>query len=179
MTRAGTVDRRLRLAIAVAVPCEDWLNAVPAARQLCRRAAKATLNALQTRLGETELSMMLTDDTTMADLNRRYRGIDAPTDVLSFANPDLRPGTPPADAAGPALLGDIVVAFGTASADAALDGRSLPDHLTHLVVHGMLHLLGYDHEDETEARGMEAVEIDVLGRLGIENPYSIEASDDT
>ena len=93
---------------------------------------------------------------------------------MSFSNPDLQPGTPPSAGAAPALLGDVVVAFETASADAAKDGKSLSDHLAHLVVHGVLHLLGYDHEDDGDARSMEALEVAVLAGLGIENPYSTE-----
>lgn len=172
MTQEVLVDERMRPTVAIAMPCRAWLGAVPAVRRVCRRAAIAALAAAQTRLAESEISMMLTDDATIADLNRRYRGRDAPTDVLSFANPDLQPGTPPRAGAAPALLGDVVVAFETASADAAQDGKSLSDHLTHLVVHGVLHLLGYDHEDEGDARSMETLEVSVLAGLGIDNPYS-------
>lgn len=174
MTREKLVAKRLRPAVAIAMPCREWLGAVPAVRRVCRRAAVAALAAAETSLAESELSMMLTDDATIADLNRRYRGRDAPTDVLSFSNPDLKPGTPPSAGAAPALLGDVVVAFETASADAAEDGKSLSDHLAHLVVHGVLHLLGYDHEDDGDARSMEALEVAVLAGLGIENPYSTE-----
>lgn len=174
MTREKLVAKRLRPAVAIAMPCREWLSAVPAVRRVCRRAAVAALAAAETSLAESELSMMLTDDATIADLNRRYRGRDAPTDVLSFSNPDLKPGTPPSAGAAPALLGDVVVAFETASADAAKDGKSLSDHLTHLVVHGVLHLLGYDHEDDGDARSMEALEVAVLAGLGIDNPYSTE-----
>ena len=174
MTREKLVAKRLQPAVVIAMPCREWLSAVPAVRRVCRRAAVAALAAAETSLAESELSMMLTDDATIADLNRRYRGRDAPTDVLSFSNPDLQPGTPPSAGAAPALLGDVVVAFETASADAAKDGKSLSDHLAHLVVHGVLHLLGYDHEDDGDARSMEALEVAVLAGLGIDNPYSTE-----
>jgi probable rRNA maturation factor len=174
MTPEKLVAKRLQPAVVIAMPCREWLSAVPAVRRVCRRAAIAALAAAETSLAESELSIMLTDDATIADLNRRYRGRDAPTDVLSFSNPDLQPGTPPSAGAAPALLGDVVVAFETASADAAKDGKSLSDHLAHLVVHGVLHLLGYDHEDDGDARSMEALEVAVLAGLGIENPYSTE-----
>jgi probable rRNA maturation factor len=174
MTPEKLVAKRLQPAVVIAMPCREWLSAVPAVRRVCRRAAIAALAAAETSLAESELSMMLTDDATIADLNRRYRGRDAPTDVLSFSNPDLQPGTPPSAGAAPALLGDVVVAFETASADAAKDGKNLSDHLAHLVVHGVLHLLGYDHEDDGDARSMEALEVAVLAGLGIENPYSTE-----
>ncbi len=184
MTRRNPTGRRSRLAVCIAVPCREWLRAVPGARRICGRAARAALSGAGAGFADAELSLMLADDTTIAGLNHRYCGRDAPTDVLSFANSDLPPAGPPPpgplsdeplpDGRAPVLLGDVVVAFETASADAAKQDKPLADHLVHLVVHGALHLLGHDHEDEVGASRMETVEIAVLAGLGIENPYSAE-----
>ncbi|MHA1107560.1 MAG: rRNA maturation RNase YbeY [Alphaproteobacteria bacterium] len=176
MTREQPAGAAPPLTIAIRIPCRRWLDCVPSAHRVCRRAAAAAFAAVGAGLMEAELSMMLIDDAAITELNRDYRGRDTPTDVLSFAAADLRPGAPLPGAAGPVLLGDIVVAFETASADAARDGISMRDHLTHLVVHGVLHLFGHDHECETEANEMEALEIAVLSGLGIGNPYSPKLS---
>lgn len=108
-----------------------------------------------------EFSVVLTDDARMQEMNRTWRGIDRPTDVLSFAGDD---GFAPPEAAVP--LGDIVLARQTIVRDAAAMQRDLPHHLSHIAVHGLLHLLGWDHEVAAEAERMEAQERLVLGRLG-------------
>lgn len=117
----------------------------------------------------TEVSLVLADDALVRRLNRQWRRIDAPTDVLSF----------PADDDGlatnaPWLLGDVILAFETVSRAAAEQGKPLADHLRHLVVHGVLHLLGYDHEKPAEAEEMEALETRALARLGVADPYAAE-----
>lgn len=107
------------------------------------------------------VSVLLTDDVTIQELNRTWRGKDTPTNVLSF----------PAKAGpGPALLGDIAIAYETSAQEAKAEGKPFATHLTHLAVHGFLHLLGYDHEAEAEAEAMEELEIAVLKRLGVPNP---------
>jgi probable rRNA maturation factor len=122
-----------------------------------------------------EISVLLTDDDTVRELNAEYREKDKPTNVLSF------PMTDPNDlrdtkVAGPELLlGDIVLARGVCEAEAMQKGVSVDDHATHLIVHGTLHLLGYDHDDDDEASEMEAREIRALARLGIPNPYEVTA----
>jgi probable rRNA maturation factor len=114
-----------------------------------------------------EVSVVLADDAFVRELNKNYRGKDKPTNVLSFpqiAAQDLASGLHGA-------LGDIVLALETVRAEAARDGKSFEHHLSHLVVHGLLHLLGLDHENEEEAEEMEALEASILESLGIKNPY--------
>lgn len=111
-----------------------------------------------------EVTVVLTDDSEMRDLNRDWRGNDAPTNVLSF---------PAGKALGePASLGDVVIAFETAQKEAQEEGISLGDHVSHLVIHGMLHLLGFDHQQDDEAERMEGLEKRALASLGIADPYA-------
>jgi probable rRNA maturation factor len=117
-----------------------------------------------------ELSVVLTDDAAIRILNRSWRGQDLPTNVLSFpSSPD--PRRVGRDAKPPRLLGDIVIAHETTAREAEAEGKPLRHHLAHLAVHGFLHLLGHDHERDADAAAMERLEIAVLKRLGIPNPY--------
>lgn len=145
----------------------DWA-AIADARGLADRAARAAFAAAADTSRDTEAALLLTDDAAVQALNRDYRGQDKPTNVLSFAALDDDMPTPD-DA--PLLLGDIIVAFETVMAEAARDAKTPADHFSHLVVHGMLHLLGFDHDDETQAETMEALEVKILSRLGIADPY--------
>jgi probable rRNA maturation factor len=111
--------------------------------------------------------VVLSSDAQVRRLNRDYRGKDKPTNVLSFAALDS--GKPPRNLAWP--LGDIILALGTCRKEAREQGKVLERHLAHLVIHGVLHLMGYDHEVEAEAERMEGLEIAALQRLGIDNPY--------
>ena len=122
-----------------------------------------------------EMSVTLTGDDEVQALNAKWRGKDKPTNVLSFPMLD-RSHLFVANVAEPELLlGDIVVARGVCEAEAAEKGVSLEEHATHLLVHGTLHLLGYDHHDDAEAADMEAREVRALHRLGIANPYEVAA----
>jgi probable rRNA maturation factor len=114
------------------------------------------------------VGVILTNDSEQRQLNRAYRGIDNSTNVLSFALSDSARQAP---AGAPVLLGDVVLAFETVAREAAEQQKPLADHLAHLVVHGVLHLLGFDHENDTEAAIMEAREVAILERLGVPDPY--------
>jgi probable rRNA maturation factor len=115
---------------------------------------------------DAELSLVLTDDARIRVLNRDWRDKDKPTNVLSFPAADADDEDP-----GP-LLGDVVVAHETTAREAAEEGKSFEDHLIHLLVHGLLHLFGFDHEDDEEAEEMEALETEILAGLGIADPYA-------
>ena len=120
-----------------------------------------------------EFSVKFTTDDEVRSLNAGYRGKDKPTNVLSFPmfDAELLPQLAMADG-GEVLLGDIVLAHGVCAAEAAEKGVSVPDHAAHLVVHGALHLLGYDHEEgEAEAEAMEKIEREAMAALGIADPY--------
>ncbi len=115
---------------------------------------------------DAELSLVLTDDASIRVINRDHRGFDKPTNVLSFPQDD-----PDADAYGP-MLGDIVVAHETVTREAVDDGISFRAHFLHMIVHGFLHLVGYDHLNDDEAEEMEGLETAILARLGIADPYA-------
>jgi probable rRNA maturation factor len=143
---------------------------------LVRRAAEAAIAEsafpqLATTQRPVEISVLLTGDDQVRDLNAEYRGKRKPTNVLSFPMAQVD-DLLKANVAGPELLlGDIIVAHGVCEAEAADKGVSVEQHATHLIVHGTLHLLGYDHQDDADAADMEAREVRALSRLGIANPY--------
>jgi probable rRNA maturation factor len=153
---------RASLRVAVVAAAGDWSRLLPDAPARCRRAARA---ALAGRLdGPSAITVMLADDAALRDLNRTWRAEDKPTNVLSF--PDGA-----ADETGRRQLGDLALAAETLVREAAEQGKALADHFSHLVVHGALHLIGYDHEDDGEAEVMEALERRVLAGIGIADPY--------
>jgi len=152
--------------IEVAVGCDLWLGACPDAAAIARRAAKAAL-ADAARAEWFIVDVRLTDDAEQRRLNHRYRGKDAPTNVLSFSQGEPKTMHPDA----PVLLGDVVLAFETVSREAAEQRKPLVNHLSHLVVHGVLHLLGCDHQNASDAAEMEMREIKILAGLGMPDPY--------
>ena len=154
-------------------PEQDW-------EALALRAATAAIE--RTPNGEIltteavfEVSVRLTDDAEVQHLNAQYRHKDKPTNVLSFpmVQPDLLETIGQNSDDGEVLLGDIVLAYGVCASEAEERGIALVDHATHLIVHGALHLLGYDHMVENEAEAMEAIETDALTSLGLADPYLI------
>ena len=158
------------LSVEVSVDCVAWLAACPDAATVAAAAARAALSRTAPPLAGTPLivGLVLTDDAEQRRLNRTYRGIDATTNVLSFAIADPLSPVPPGV---PALLGDVVLAQATIEREAIKQQKPLADHLTHLVVHGVLHLLGFDHRTEAEAAAMEALEVEILQSLGVPDPY--------
>jgi probable rRNA maturation factor len=166
-TGSATGSVATALDVAVDPRCAAWSGALPAAGDICRRAAAAALTTADIAPEDVEISVVLADDAFVRDLNRQWRGKDTPTNVLAFPCADERGAD-----GGVWLLGDVVVAFETALREAETEARRLDHHLTHLVVHGVLHLLGYDHISDDDADRMEKLEIAALDRLGIENPYS-------
>ena len=153
--------------IDVILATPRWTRALRTPAAIVRRAALAALDGTR---GEVEMSVMLTTDAAVRDLNATYRGQDKPTNVLSF------PVDPPAQGRktvrGPKMLGDVAIAYGVLTREAKAEGKTLKNHLSHLVVHGVLHLLGYDHEGDADARTMERLETKLLARLGIADPYA-------
>ena len=158
-------------------PAADW-------DALATTAARATVQAtphgdLATAAAQVEVSIRLADDDEVRRLNAHYRGKDKPTNVLSFPmiQPDLLDTVTRNSDDGEVLLGDIVLAHGVCAGEAADKGVTLAEHVTHLIVHGTLHLLGYDHQGDGDADRMEAIERDVLAGLGIADPYTIREDD--
>jgi probable rRNA maturation factor len=164
--------------IEVAVQAEAPWDAAEDWEALATRAATAATAATPeaewiTHPVAIEITVRLTSDEEVHALNRQYRGKDAPTNVLSFpmVQPDLLDTVTQGSDDGEVLLGDIVLAHGVCTREAAEKGVSVVDHAIHLIVHGTLHLLGHDHGDDAEAAAMEGLERDVLAGLGIADPY--------
>ncbi|HEY1260853.1 MAG TPA: rRNA maturation RNase YbeY [Stellaceae bacterium] len=161
------------VAIDITSSYAGWGRACPCAEELVRAAAGLALDrglaaAAIVPSGPIELGVSLTDDRRQRRLNRDWRGLDRPTNVLSF------PAWEPAQSGpreAPILLGDVILAFETVAREAVEQGKPLAHHLSHLTVHGVLHLLGYDHTSPAEAVVMEALETAILEKLGIPDPY--------
>lgn len=148
-------------AVEIDVQSPLW-DAQPEAEQTVR-AAIAAAAALST--SGSEVSILLTDDSAVRVLNNEWRGIDKPTNVLSFP----APATLAKGAAG--ILGDIVIAYETLMRECADDDRDFLDHLAHLTIHGYLHLVGYDHQDDAQANEMEALESKIMTRMQLPDPW--------
>ncbi len=161
------------LALEVTVATDGWREVVATPEEVAARAAHAAYTAASPDLcRSSEAAVVLTDDAAVRILNRDYRNKDRATNVLSFPafNVDDLARLP---ASAPLMLGDVVIALETVRAEARADAKTAGDHLSHLVVHGMLHLLGHNHETDDEATIMERLEADVLGQLGVADPYVV------
>ena len=134
-----------------------------------RRFRRLAAEALKDRPEAGEVTLILADDALQQTLNRQYRGVDKSTNVLAFADLDETGAERPGE---PAILGDVVLAFETCAREAEAQGKQLEDHALHLALHGLLHLLGYDHDTADEAEAMETVERQLLAKLGISDPYA-------
>ena len=151
--------------IEVEIESPDWTAALEDAEALTAQAAEAALKGAETT---GDVVVLLTGDAEVAVLNEQHRGKAGPTNVLSFpAHETARPH-----------LGDVALAYGVTAREAAEQDKPLAHHLVHLVAHGVLHLVGYDHESESEAETMEALERRVLAGLGAPDPYAPRAGAD-
>lgn len=149
--------------IEVIVEDTAWNSVAPDLTEQVKRAARLAFEPVAAAGSGSEIAVLLSDDERLRTLNREHRGKDKPTNVLSFA---AAPGT--------GHLGDIAIAYGVAKREADAAGKPLLDHLLHLTVHGVLHLLGYDHEKPAEADRMEALETAILAEMGISDPYIVQ-----
>ncbi|MBB97319.1 MAG: rRNA maturation RNase YbeY [Rhodobacteraceae bacterium] len=147
---------------------------------LADRAAGAVLAHMGLDADEAEISLLACDDARITVLNGEFRDKPTPTNVLSWPAEDLSPDTPGGDPlppepdpTGELALGDIAISWDTCAREAQAADKPMADHVTHLVVHGLLHLLGYDHVEDADATMMEGLEAEILAGLGLENPYIV------
>jgi probable rRNA maturation factor len=157
----------LKLHIDIAVNTAGWPDVDTLERLACKAVAAARAVAPLTMPDDAELSLVFTGDEEMRSINSQWRGMDKPTNVLSFPASDVAPGE-----SAEQMLGDIVFARETVEREAALEGKPFENHLTHLMVHGFLHLFGYDHMNDDDAKEMEGLESRALAELGIADPYA-------
>jgi probable rRNA maturation factor len=172
--RAGAGERHTMIysalpATEILIVAECW-RAEADAEAIIHRAIETAAEIVDTETGDAELAIMLTDDAGIRTLNANWRGIDKPTNVLSF--PALQPTGPSSPDDAPRMLGDIAIAYETVRREADDELKPFGHHLSHLAIHGFLHLIGYDHETDEEAGEMENLEREILARLGIPDPYA-------
>ena len=153
----------------ILVTAECW-HAQAEAEAVIQRAIAVAAEIADADIGEAELAVMLTDDAGIRTLNSNWRGIDKPTNVLSF--PALQPEGEWKAGDAPRMLGDIAIAYETTRREADDEQKPFDHHLSHLAVHGFLHLIGYDHEIDSDAEDMESLETEILAQLGIPDPYA-------
>jgi probable rRNA maturation factor len=153
------------MSVSIEVEDDAW-QALAGLDTLATTAVAAALAGASVDARKGVVALLFTDDGTIAGINAEWRGKDKPTNVLSFPAPDM-----PVPAGEPRPLGDIVLAHGVIAREAAEQGKTLHDHTAHLIVHGVLHLLGFDHENGEDAEAMEQLEASILKGLGISDPY--------
>ena len=153
----------------VLVVAECW-RAEADAETVEHRAIEAAAAMVEADTADAEVAVMLTDDEGIRTLNRNWRGADKPTNVLSF--PALQPTGERGSQDAPRMLGDIAIAYETTRREADDEQKRFDHHLSHLAIHGFLHLIGYDHEKDGDAEAMETLEQEILAQLGIPNPYT-------
>lgn len=161
---------QLTLPMTEVLVVADCWQSEPDAEAVIQRAIAAAAASVEVDVGDAELAIMLTDDSGIRTLNGNWRGIDRPTNVLSF--PALEPEGARRARDAPRMLGDIAIAFETMRREADEEGKPFDHHLSHLAVHGFLHLIGYDHENDADADQMESLETEILAQLGIPDPYA-------
>jgi probable rRNA maturation factor len=166
---SGTTVSSVLPATEVLVVADCW-QTEPEAETVIHRAIEVAAEIADADVGEAELAVMLTDDSGIRTLNNNWRGIDKPTNVLSF--PALQPTGSIGPGEAPRMLGDIAIAYETTRKEADDEQKPFDHHLSHLAVHGFLHLIGYDHEKDDDAEAMEALEREILAQLGIPDPYA-------
>lgn len=164
---ASNVSENL-LELAYAIGSENW-NAVKNIDVICANIA-LKIKPIINYEGLLLATIMLTDDAALFALNAKFRDQPKATNVLSFPNDDEEPDPE----TGQLYLGDIAISYETVAREADEAGKTLDHHLTHMIVHGVLHLAGFDHENDEEAEEMESLEIEILGALGIANPYLVD-----
>jgi probable rRNA maturation factor len=153
----------------VLVVADCWQDE-PDAEAVIQRAIAAAAETVDADVADAELAVMLTDDSGIRTLNSNWRGVDKPTNVLSF--PALQPDGGRREDDAPRMLGDIAIAYQTMRREADEEQKPFDHHLSHLAVHGFLHLIGYDHETDDDAEAMETLEQEILAQLGIADPYA-------
>ncbi len=161
--------------LELTVEDDRWQGLEP----LSSRAVEAVLHHCGLDPDLCEVSVLACDDARIAELNAEFREKPTPTNVLSWPAEDLaadvagdKPEPPEPDFTGEIALGDIAISYDTCAREAAEAGKSMSDHVTHLIIHGTLHLLGYDHIRDPDATLMEGIEVKILGKLGINDPYN-------
>ena len=164
---ATAVQQAAGVTVEVVTQSEHW-SAHPDSEEVLRRAIAAAAAFEGSEGKQGEVAVLLTDDAEIRTMNATWRGLDKPTNVLSFPSGD----------GGSPHLGDIAIAFETVARESALENKRFLDHLAHLSIHGYLHLIGFDHETDREAERMEHLETRILASLGIADPYADRPAED-
>ncbi len=157
------MDNHNQIEITVEEP--RWQKALPNCDSVVQTIVQIVLETVATYLTAYEISIVLANDNFVQKLNRQYRDQDKPTNVLSF--PTMDSPTPNR----PIILGDVILAYETIKRETEEQNKTLEEHFSHLLIHGVLHLLGYDHQTPAEAEAMEAIEVNILAEFNITNPY--------